>query len=88
MLFRSDDDYYLSQQKYTHDLTLRSGLTDTCIATTPMELNLQLRPTDGTPLEDPSRYRHIVGSRVNLTVTRPDIAHAVHILSKFVSAPT
>jgi len=29
-----------------------------------------------------------VGSLVYLTVTRSDIAHAVHILSQFVSAPT
>jgi hypothetical protein len=53
-----------------------------------MDLHLQLRPSDGTPLADPSRYRHIVGSLVYLTVTRPDIAHEVHILSQFVSTPT
>jgi hypothetical protein len=53
-----------------------------------MDLHLQLCPTDGTPLVDPSRYRHIVGSLVYLTVTRPDIAHTVHILSQFVSART
>jgi len=29
-----------------------------------------------------------MGSLVYLTITRPDIAHAVHILSQFVSAPT
>jgi hypothetical protein len=75
-------------EKYTHDLILRSGLTDTRIATTPMEPQLQLHPTDGTPPEDPSGYRHIIGSLVYLTVTRPYIAHVVHILSQFVSAPT
>jgi hypothetical protein len=53
-----------------------------------MDLHLSLRPTNGTPLENPSRYRHLVGSLVYLTVTRLDIAHAVHILSQFVSAPT
>jgi len=79
---------YLSQSKYIQDLLNRSGLSDTRTVVTPMDLHLTLRPTDGTPLEDPSRYRHIVGSLVYLTITRPDIAHAVHILSQFVSAPT
>ena len=53
-----------------------------------MDLHLQLCPTDGTSLEDRSRYRHIVGSLLHHTVTRLDIAHAIHILSQFVSAPT
>jgi hypothetical protein len=33
-------------------------------------------------------YRTIVGSLVYLTITRPDIAHAVHVVSQFVTAPT
>jgi hypothetical protein len=53
-----------------------------------MDLYLQLRLTDGVPLEDASQYQHIVGSLVYLTVTRLDIAHVVHILSLFVCAPT
>ncbi|WVZ93136.1 hypothetical protein U9M48_039142 [Paspalum notatum var. saurae] len=80
--------YYLSQHKYLQDLIARSGLIDTRIVATPMELNLKLRANDGTPLADPSRYRHVVGSLVYLTITRLDIAHVVHILSQFVSVPT
>ena len=53
-----------------------------------MELNLHLFATDGETLDDPTRYRHIVGSLVYLGVTRPDISYSVHILSQFVSAPT
>jgi hypothetical protein len=82
------DGYYLSQSKYTQEVIARSGLTDTWTAATPMELNLHLKPTDGLPLEDPTRYRHLVGNLVYLTATRPDIAYAVHTLSQFVKAPT
>ena len=53
-----------------------------------MELHLQLWPYESTLLPDPTRYRHLVGSLVYLTITRPDIAYVVHVLSKFVSAPT
>jgi hypothetical protein len=53
-----------------------------------MELNVHLTHTDGEPLEDPTRFHHIVRSLVYLGVTRPNISYYVHILSQFVSAPT
>ena len=61
---------------------------DTRTVTTPMELHVQLHSTYGTPFDDPSRYRHIVGSLVHLTITRPDVAHVFHSLSQFISTPT
>ncbi|WVZ89477.1 hypothetical protein U9M48_035880 [Paspalum notatum var. saurae] len=66
----------------------RASITDHKTEETSMELNLHLSATDGEPLDDPTRYRHIVGSLVYLGVTRPDIFYSVHILSQFVSAPT
>jgi hypothetical protein len=80
--------FFLSQEKYIQDLVNRASLADHQTAETPMELNVHLTPTDGEPLEDPTRYRHIVGSLVYLGVTRPDISYSVHILSQFVSTPT
>jgi hypothetical protein len=79
--------YYLSQAKYASDLLSRAGLTDTKIVSTPLEMNARLTPLDGTPLNDATLYRQLVGSLVYLTVTRPDIAHAVHLVSQFLSAP-
>jgi hypothetical protein len=78
--------FFLSQEKYIQDL--HASLTDHRTAETPIELNVHLVATDGEPLEDPTHYRHIVGSLVYLGVTRPDISYSVHILSQFVSAPT
>jgi hypothetical protein len=80
--------FFLSQEKYIQNLLDRASLTDHQTAETPMELNVHLTPTDGEPLEDPTRYHHIVGSLVYLGITRPDISYFVHIRSQFVSAPT
>jgi hypothetical protein len=80
--------FFLSQEKYIQDLLDRASLTNHRTAETPMELNVHLVATGGESLEDPTRYRHIVGSLVYLGVTRPDISYYVHILSQFVSAPT
>jgi hypothetical protein len=71
----------LSQEKYICDLLDRVSLTDHQTAETPMKLNVHLTPTNGEPLEDATRYRHIVVSLVYLGVTKPDISYFVHILS-------
>ncbi|CAM8905463.1 unnamed protein product [Rhodiola kirilowii] len=84
----TSEGFVLSQEKYIRDLLDRASLSDQRTIDTLMELNVHLRPTDGEPLEDPTRYRHLVGSLVYLRVTRPDISYPVHILSQFVSAPT
>ena len=80
------DGYYLSQAKYASDILTRAGLTDIKTASTPLEMNLRLTPLDGIPLDDATLYRQLVGSLVYLTVTCPDIAHVVHIVSQFMSA--
>ncbi|XP_047310872.1 secreted RxLR effector protein 161-like [Impatiens glandulifera] len=53
-----------------------------------IETNARYSPSDGTPLEDYGLYRTIVDSLVYLIVTRPNIAHVVHVVSQFVTAPT
>ncbi|KAG5521631.1 hypothetical protein RHGRI_034005 [Rhododendron griersonianum] len=83
----TSDGYYLTQAKYASDLLSCAGITDNKTASTPLEPTTRLTPLDGTPLPDATLYRQLVGSLVYLTVTRPDIAYVVHIVSQFMSAP-
>uniref|UniRef100_A0A2N9G329 Uncharacterized protein n=1 Tax=Fagus sylvatica TaxID=28930 RepID=A0A2N9G329_FAGSY len=83
----SSDGYYLSQAKYASDLLTKAGLTDSKTVSTPLELNVKLNTTDGEPLSDATLYRQLVGSLIYLTVTRPDLAYVVHLVSQFMSAP-
>lgn len=53
----------------------------------PMEQTLKLKPTDGKLLQDPSRYRRLVERLIYLTVKRPDITFAVHVLCRFMREP-
>ena len=83
----SSDGYYLSQTKYASDLLSKADITDNKIVSTPLEYNVKLTPLDGEPIYNATRYCQLVGSLIYLTVTRPDILHAVGMVSKFMDAP-
>lgn len=50
-------------------------------------MNAKLAISDGTFLPGPTQYRLVVGSLVYLTITRLDIAFAVHAVNRFVTTP-
>ena len=83
----STDGYYLNQAKYTSDMISRASITDSKIVDTPIEYNCRLNSHDGELLFDATLYRQLVGSLIYLTVTRPDISYAVHVVSQFMAAP-
>ena len=83
----SSDDYYLSQDKYASNLISKAGLTNSKTISNPLELNVKLNATDGEPLPNATIYRQLVDSLIYLTVTRPDLAYVVHLVSQFMDAP-
>ncbi|BBG93322.1 wall-associated kinase 2 [Prunus dulcis] len=64
-----------------------SGLKGARLDKFPMEQNLKLTPIDGALLNDPTKYRGLVGRLIYLTITRPDIVYSVRTLSEFVHQP-
>ena len=53
----------------------------------PMALGVHLTRT-GETFEDPERYRRLVGKLNYLSVTHPDIAHSINVISQYMSAST
>lgn len=53
-----------------------------------MEQHHQLLAVNGSHLHNASAYRRLVGRLIYMTITRPDLAYSVHVLSQFLAAPT
>lgn len=52
-----------------------------------MEQNQKLMLADGKLLDNPERYRRLIGRLIYLCFTRPEISYYVHVLSQFMQQP-
>ncbi|XP_060212165.1 uncharacterized mitochondrial protein AtMg00810-like [Lycium barbarum] len=84
---RSSNDLHLSQRKYISDLLLKFHMYTCKPVVTPLASRTTISLMDGELLSDPSEYRSMVGTLQYLTLTRPDIAYAVNLVSQFMHAP-
>ena len=80
----------LSQRKYVADLVHRFDMTDAGTVMTPQTCALALEPETGMTPEQiraqPYPYPELIGALLHLARgTRPDIANAVRVLSKFLT---
>ncbi|CAN6466312.1 unnamed protein product [Victoria cruziana] len=69
--------------KFASDLVQKSGLSDDKVVDTPEVLGVKLKIDDGEVLVNPTLFRQLAGALSYLTITRPDITHAVHTISQF-----
>lgn len=55
---------------------------------TPMNVNEQLVTEDGMEMTDAKRFRSLVGRLIYLTHSRPDLAYAAGLVSRFMHRPS
>ena len=81
---------YLHQGQYIEKMLKTFGQTETKTVSTPADLNVKLQKDDGVSRPvDTISYQSIVGSLLYAAITtRPDIAQAVGVVSKFCANPT
>ena len=86
-VMRSKLGVFLSQRKYVLDLLSETGKlrVKSCSSLVAQGVHLT---REGETFEDPERYRRLVGKLNYLTVTHPDNAHSVSVVSQCMSAPT
>ena len=86
-VMRSKHGIFLSQRKYVLYLLSETGKLGAKPCSSPMAPGVHLI-REGELFEDPKRYRRLVGKLNYLTITRPDIAHSVNVVSQYMSSPT
>lgn len=77
---------YLSQRKYVLDLLNETGMLGCKPAATPIEQNHRTLADSGDPV-DKYQYQRLVGRLIYLSHTRPDIAYAVSVVSRYMHDP-
>ena len=71
------------KHKYVEAVLKRFNMQNSKAAVTPTVMGLKLSKEDSSKDFDPKLYKSIVGSLMYLTATRPDIMHAVSLISRF-----
>ncbi|KAG6509746.1 hypothetical protein ZIOFF_027751 [Zingiber officinale] len=82
-----DDGVFVSQSIYAKKLVEKFGMINGKKRSTPLDVGTKLHRDEGTQLSDLHLYRVLVGSLIYLTITRPDIAFSVGLVSRYMQAP-
>lgn len=77
----------VTQRQYIRTMLTDVGLENCRPVPTPMIEKQKLEPSMDAPLADPTKYQQMVGKLIFLSHTRPDIAFAVSIVSRFMNKP-
>lgn len=71
----------ITQRQYLREMLTDFGMADCRPVHTPLAEKLKLIPDMSAPSTDPTTYQRMVGKLIFLTHTRPDLSHAVSLVT-------
>ncbi|XP_070679368.1 uncharacterized mitochondrial protein AtMg00810-like [Malus domestica] len=83
----SSNGLFLNQRKYVVDILDEAHMLECKPTRTPLVSKLQL-DAKGEPFSNPGFYQRMVGKLIYLTITRPDIAYSMSLVSQFMHSST
>lgn len=86
-ILREAQGIIVSQKKYTSDILEEFFVSQLPSVSSPLEPTVKLTSTTSALLDDPTFYRQLIGKLNYLTHSRPNLCHAVLILSQFMQQP-
>lgn len=86
-VLRSKNGIFICQKKYILDLLAETGMLECKPADTRIVVNHALQTIEGGEAANREQYQKLVGKLIYLSHTRPDIAYAVRIMSRFMHQP-
>ena len=84
---RSDTGLHMHQRDYALSILRLFHMEDCKPSHTPLPEGLVLSKDSPTPPVDATLYRMLIGKLLFLTKTRPDLTHAVSVVSRFMQQP-
>jgi hypothetical protein len=86
-VIQSPKGIWLLQRQYALNKLSEYGMTCYKPILIPLEQNVKLSADEGNLVENTTMYKHIVGSLIYMTITRPDLSYAVGVVSQFMQTP-
>jgi hypothetical protein len=86
-VLQTNEGIFFSQYKYACDLLCRFHMDDCKPAPSPFQSRVKLTSTCNSPEVYATLYRQLVGSRLYLTHTYPDLSFVVGLVARYMQTP-
>ena len=84
---KTSQGYFICQRRYAKSLLKHFNMKETKEMPTSMKINLKVKKDKGKLLKDATSFRQLLGSLIYLTITRPEMAQFIGVVSQFMHDP-